>query len=127
MPYLCSSKKTSGEGACARRIRAALMMAALGAGFFELMAPLADGQTNAPSLPGGATAPTAAQVGPSSYQGSVPVGEATAETVDLTLDDAIARGLRNNLGVILSGTQTATAKAQRMSQLQGLLPNVDAT
>jgi outer membrane protein TolC len=127
MPYLCSSKKTSGEGACARRIRAALMMAALGAGFFELMAPLADGQTNAPSLPGGATAPTAAQVGPSSYQGSVPVGEATAETVDLTLDDAIARGLRNNLGVILSGTQTATAKAQRMSQLQGLLPDVEAS
>lgn len=47
------------------------------------------------------------------------------QPIDLSLDDAIQRGLRNNLGVILSGTQTATARAQRMSQLQALLPSVD--
>jgi outer membrane protein TolC len=59
--------------------------------------------------------------------GSVPAGHATDQTIDLTLEDAIQRGLRNNLGVILSGTQTATAKAQRLSQLQGLLPDVEGT
>ena len=66
------------------------------------------------------TAPTAG-----SFQGSVPVGEATGETVGLSLDDAIQRGLKNNLGVILSGTQTAAARGQRLSDLQSLLPEVD--
>ncbi len=66
------------------------------------------------------TAPTAG-----SFQGSVPTGEATAEPIGLSLDDAIQRGLRANLGVILSGTQTAAARGQRLSQLQSLLPTVD--
>ena len=35
------------------------------------------------------------------------------------------RGLQANLGIILSGTQTAGARAQRLSQLQTLLPSVD--
>jgi len=60
------------------------------------------------------------------FLGSVQVGQATAEPVVLTLDEAITRGLRNNLGVILSGQQTAAARGQRLSQLQTLLPAVDA-
>ena len=68
-------------------------------------------------------------VGPTaqSYQGSVTAGEATGETIDLSLDDAIQRGLKNNLGIILSGTQTASARGQRLSQLQSLLPKVDGS
>src|SRR6202167_2109373 len=62
-----------------------------------------------------------------SYQGSVTKGEATGQTIDLTLDDAIQRGLKNNLGVILSATQTASARGQRLSQLQSLLPSVDGS
>ncbi len=72
-------------------------------------------------------APTAAQAGPSSFQGSVAAGEVSPQPLDLTLDDAIQRGLKNNLGVILSSTQTAAARGQRMSQLQALLPTVDAS
>jgi outer membrane protein TolC len=60
-----------------------------------------------------------------SFQGSVPKGAASAETIDLSLDDAIERGLQANLGIILSNTQTAGARAQRLSQLQTLLPSVD--
>jgi outer membrane protein TolC len=45
--------------------------------------------------------------------------------MDLSLDDAIERGLQANLGIILSGAQTAGARAQRLSQLQSLLPSVD--
>jgi outer membrane protein TolC len=71
-------------------------------------------------------APVAAQTTPSSFQGSVQSGEASSQSLDLTLDDAIQRGLRNNLGVILSSTQTAAARGQRVSQLQSLLPSVDA-
>jgi outer membrane protein TolC len=66
-------------------------------------------------------------VGPTaqSFQGSVTSGEATSQLIDLTLDDAIQRGLKANLGVILSGTQTAAARAQRLAELQALLPAVD--
>ncbi|MDR3725041.1 MAG: TolC family protein [Terracidiphilus sp.] len=59
------------------------------------------------------------------FQGSVASGEATGQTLELTLDDAIARGLRNNLGVILSGQQLAAARGTRLSQLQSLLPTVN--
>ncbi len=60
-----------------------------------------------------------------SFQGSVTAGQATGQAIDLSLDDAIQRGLKNNLGAILSGTQTASARAQRLSQLQALLPDVE--
>lgn len=60
------------------------------------------------------------------YQGSVTRGQASAQPINLTLDDAIQRGLTTNLGIILSGTQTAQARGQQMTQLQTLLPSIDA-
>jgi outer membrane protein TolC len=72
-------------------------------------------------------APQAAGVTAQSFQGSVATGEVSAQPLELSLDEAIQRGLKANLGVILSGTQTATAKAQRLSQLQSLLPSVDGS
>ena len=66
------------------------------------------------------SAPSAA-----SFQGSVVNGEAAAQSIDLSLDDAIQRGLRSNLGIILSGTQASAVRGQRLSQLQSLLPAVD--
>src|SRR4051794_12765135 len=80
----------------------------------------------AQAAPAAPTAPTAAQASPSSFQGSVAAGEVSPQPLDLTLDDAIQRGLRNNLGVILSSTQTSAVRGQRLSQLQTLLPSVDA-
>jgi outer membrane protein TolC len=61
----------------------------------------------------------------SPFQGSVTQGEVSAQPINLSLDDAIQRGLKTNLGVILSGTQTAAARGERLSQLQALLPSVD--
>ena len=61
------------------------------------------------------------------FQGSVSKGEASAQPIDLSLDDAIQRGLKTNLGMILSATQTAGARAARLSQLQSLLPGIDFT
>ena len=66
--------------------------------------------------------PTAAD-----FQGGVTKGHASTQTIDLSLDDAIQRGLQSNLGIILSGTQTSGARAARLSQLQSLLPSVDFT
>ena len=78
-------------------------------------------------LAGAQAAPTAPGITAQSFQGSVPEGSATGQMLDLTLDDAIQRGLRNNLGVILSGTQTAASRGERLSQLQNLLPAVDGS
>jgi len=86
----------------------------------SLLAAPAQAQNLPSQAPGVSTAPTAG-----SFQGSVPSGEATDQTIDLSLDDAMQRGLKNNLGVILSATQTASARGQRLSQLQSLLPSVD--
>ncbi|MGD0478517.1 MAG: TolC family protein [Terracidiphilus sp.] len=69
--------------------------------------------------------PTPGPPSAASFQGSVPRGGASAQSIDLSLDDAMQRGLEANLGIILSGTQTAGARAQRLSQLQTLLPSVD--
>src|ERR1700756_2210036 len=82
---------------------------------------LLSGQALPSPTQGQSSGPTA-----SSYQGSVTSGEVSPETLELSLDDAIRRGLRNNLGVILSGTQTSAARGQRLSQLQPLLPDVEA-
>ncbi|HEU5351483.1 MAG TPA: TolC family protein [Terracidiphilus sp.] len=60
-----------------------------------------------------------------SFNGSVTTGAATPGVMKLSLDDAMQRGLKNNLGLLLSGLQTATARGERLSQLQDLLPEVD--
>jgi outer membrane protein TolC len=72
--------------------------------------------------PGGSPAQTV-----SPFQGSVATGEVSAQAVDLSLDDAMQRGLKANLGIILSSEQTAAARGQRLSQLQSLLPSVEAS
>jgi outer membrane protein TolC len=71
-------------------------------------------------IPGQSAGPTTG-----SFQGSVTAGQATGQTLDLSLDDAMQRGLKNNLGAILSGTQTDAARAQRLTDMQALLPDVE--
>ena len=75
------------------------------------------------SQPGPSVTPSASS---GNYQGSVVEGKATGGILALTLDEAIGRGLRNNLGVILQNTAVTTANAQRLQQLQSLLPTVTA-
>lgn len=93
----------------------AVLLALIALACGVVSAPLA-----AQVVPGTNTAPTA-----SSFQGSVASGEVSAQPIDLTLDDAMQRGLKTNLGIILSGTQTASARGQKLSQLQSLLPSID--
>ena len=58
------------------------------------------------------------------YRGSIVRDKATAGVLDLTLDDAIQRGLRNNLGLILQSSTEKAAEGQRLQQLQALLPTI---
>lgn len=58
------------------------------------------------------------------FQGSVPTGVASPTPLTLTLQDAISRGLRANLGLLLSGQATESARGERMRSLSALLPQV---
>src|SRR5205807_2124490 len=60
------------------------------------------------------------------FLGSVPGGPATATPVELSLEDAIGRGLRFNLGVIENQATLRQAQAQRLRALSSMLPNVSA-
>ncbi len=93
-------------------------------GILLVLAALACCALAAQTVPSLATPPPS---GPNeqSFQGGVPQGQATDQIIDLSLDDAIRRGLQANLGIILSGTQVAGARGERISQLQNLLPSID--
>lgn len=60
------------------------------------------------------------------FRGSVIREKATAGNLDLTLDDAIRRGLRYNLGVVLQSSDIKSANGQRLQELQSLLPTLTA-
>jgi len=62
----------------------------------------------------------------SPFIGSEPEGKATSEVLQLGYQEAIDRGLRNNLGLLLSGDQALTARGERWKELSNLLPNVAA-
>lgn len=81
---------------------------------------ISSGQTNLYN----ATGSNGASVGQESYKGSVVTGKSTGTVLDLSLDEAIQRGLRQNLGVILQGSAVQAANGQRLEQLQQLLPTI---
>ncbi len=60
------------------------------------------------------------------FLGSVPTGQATGTTLNLSLKDAIERALKYNLGVIESGQSTRAAHAVRLRSLNALLPDLSA-
>ena len=58
------------------------------------------------------------------YLGAVPTGKASATELPLSLQDAVTRGLRQNLGGLLSTDAVSGAKGERWQALSALLPNV---
>jgi outer membrane protein TolC len=80
------------------------------------------------------TTPTANYLGPAvvplspvvpqnPYAGSVSGGPVPG-VLELTLDDAINRALKQNLGALLTSDATGGARSDRLRQLANLLPNV---
>jgi outer membrane protein TolC len=60
------------------------------------------------------------------FLGSEPEGKATTEVLRIDFQDALDRGLRNNLGLLLAGDQTQMARGERWKELSALLPDVGA-
>ena len=79
--------------------------------------------TSSSSNPGQAIPGTS---GVSSFAGSVPA-KLVPGVLSLSLRDAIDRGLKQNLGVLLSSAEIRAARGRRWEQLSALLPHVTAT
>ena len=74
--------------------------------------------------------PTAEQVIQRSqdpFSGSLPQGKATGQVLDLSIEDALDRGLKYNLGLYLSERTTDQARAARLRALSELLPVVNGS
>jgi outer membrane protein TolC len=63
----------------------------------------------------------------SPFSGSVPEGKPTAEVLPLSFKDAIDRGLRNNLGLLLQSDTSLMAQGEKWKELSELLPHVNAS
>ena len=79
-------------------------------------------------LPGSSIASADQMLGqaPSPFLGSVPTGQATGESVPLSLRDALDRALNYNLGLIESDQNGRAARAVRLRALNALLPDISA-
>ena len=62
----------------------------------------------------------------SQFQGSVPTGIVSSGPLALTLRDAIDRGLKANLGLLLSDSANEAARGERLRSLSALMPQVNA-
>jgi outer membrane protein TolC len=89
--------------------------------------------TSAPSAPSPAGKPSATgqtSAGPPAtpnISGAFRKGDLSTQPLPLSLDDALTRGLANNIGLFISGRMTDEARAARVEELSNLLPKLDAT
>jgi len=58
------------------------------------------------------------------YLGGVPTGKLSATPLALSLEDAVDRGLRQNLGSVLATDSITDARGQKWQALSELLPNI---
>jgi hypothetical protein len=73
-----------------------------------------------PGLPSGIGQSTAQNP----FTGSVPQGKATPQVLSLSFKDAIDLALKNNLGLLLQGDNTLSARGQKWKELSALLPDL---
>src|SRR5664280_54616 len=61
------------------------------------------------------------------YAGSIPQGRATAETIELTIEDALQRGLKYNLGLYLADRVTQQSRAAHLRALSDMMPVINGS
>ncbi len=93
--------------------------------FLGLLVPSMAGQT-ASSTTSSVSVTIPPSVAQSGFTGSVPAGTASPEVLSLSFLDAIDRGLKQNLGLLLSADNSLAARGAKWKELSSLLPNVFA-
>lgn len=63
---------------------------------------------------------------PDQFNGSAAQGTASATPLKLSLQDAIDRGIKTNLGLLVRESAGSAARSERLRTLSALLPNVSA-
>lgn len=58
------------------------------------------------------------------FSGSVPEGKVSSTVLQLSFEDALNRGLRNNLGALLQSDTILTTRGKKWEELSRLLPNL---
>jgi outer membrane protein TolC len=119
-----SSERSPEQGYGARHLLMLSRTAVVSLIFVVLAAPslLAQAAAEPSSVP--TSAPNVSLPGSQSpFLGSAPEGKATPDVLQIDFKDAIDRGLRNNLGLLLSGDQAQIARGERWKELSELLPN----
>jgi outer membrane protein TolC len=96
----------------AARMKKTLVSIGLAAGFALAMGAVASAQSN----------PSNSAINP--YAGSIQAATATAGVRDLSLDEAIRLGIRNNLALQIANDQQRAAEAEKLHLVNVLLPNV---
>jgi outer membrane protein TolC len=61
------------------------------------------------------------------FAGSIPQGKATADVIELSIEDALNRGLKYNLGLYFSDRATEQSRAAQLRALSELLPVVNGS
>src|SRR5271166_1882433 len=84
-------------------------------------------QTQSPGLTSLPSAEQVIQRAQDPYSGSIPQGKATPEVIEISVRDALDRGLKYNLGLYLSDRATEQARASRLRALSDLLPMVNGS
>jgi outer membrane protein TolC len=88
---------------------------------------IAAGQLLAQNSGDNASSPNISLPGTQSpFLGSEPEPKPTPGVLQIDFKEAIDRGLRYNLGLLLAGDSTETARGERWKQLSDLLPNLSA-
>src|SRR5437870_1941958 len=63
-------------------------------------------------------------IAPDGFRGSVTNGEVSPAPLKLSLEDAIERGLKANIGLLIRSSDFSEARAERLRALSALLPKV---
>lgn len=91
----------------------------------QLPGQVANSATQPQEQPAAPTAPQSFSLG--AFNGSGKVDKPVAGEIPITILDAIDRGIRHNLGLLLSNEQSETARAEYRRSLSALLPNLTGT
>lgn len=112
------------------RGRRGVRLAALAAAMLPLAIPAMAQMSSGGGSSAATTAPIAIPqpaIGSSTFQGSVAHGQPTQGVLQLSLNDAIQRGLKYNLGLLLTSENMQMAHASQLEELQGLLPSINGS
>jgi outer membrane protein TolC len=95
-------------------------------GMSQTIGAISSSPAQAGPYPGSSGQAGSGVVSQSPFSGSIPEGKATSAVLPLSFKEALDRGLRNNLGILLQSDTTLAARGEKWKELSALLPNVSA-